>query len=238
MSPQQPVLVLFNVPQMSASQYDAITHGLEAADLGHVPDRLYHVAAPNGADWTVVDVWTSAEAFADFGETLTPLIQKAGVMPREPRILPVHNQIGASAQESSQAYLAAAEKARQHFNAGEIDAYLETLYTPDARLHFLPPNLPGGHAGARIFYQVFLAAFPDAHLTFDDILIDGNKMAIRYHLEMTHTGEFQGVPPTAKRVTLKGLTILEFERGKVVERWSESDFMGLMMQLGAIPTPA
>jgi predicted ester cyclase len=52
---------------------------------------------------------------------------------------------------------------------------------------------------------------------------------------MTHEGEFNGIPPTGKRVTLPGIRIMRFAGDKVIECWSESDLMGLMQQLGVIP---
>lgn len=128
--------------------------------------------------------------------------------------------------------------AREHFNMGDIDSYLMTLYTPDVLAHFLPPGLPQGHAGLRLFYGAFLAGFPDAQLHFDDVVSEGDRMAIRYHLDVTHTGEFNGIPATNKRVSFGGTTIFRFAGGKVAERWSESDFFGLLQQLGVIPMAA
>lgn len=133
---------------------------------------------------------------------------------------------------------ATVEIARQHFNAGEIEAYLTTLYAPDCNAHFLPPGLPQGHTGLRLFYSAFIAGFPDAQLHFDDILSDGDDLAVRYHLDATHRGDFNGIPATGKRISITGITIMHFVDGKVVERWSESDFMGLMQQLGAVPALA
>jgi predicted ester cyclase len=134
-------------------------------------------------------------------------------------------------------YRASVEDARKKFNAGDVQGYVESLYAPDAFIHYLPPGLPQGWQGAKLFYASFTAAFPDAQLTFDDIITEGDWVAIRYHVEMTHRGEFQGIPPTGKRVTITGITILRFADGQVVERWSESDFLGLLQQLGVIPAP-
>ena len=133
---------------------------------------------------------------------------------------------------------ATAEAARQHFNAGAIEAYLTTLYAPDCIAHFLPPGMPQGHTGLRLFYSAFMAGFPDAQLHFDDILSDGDGLAVRFHIDARHAGEFNGIPATGKRITFTGITIMRFVDGKVVERWSESDMLGLLQQLGAIPQPA
>lgn len=130
------------------------------------------------------------------------------------------------------------EEARKHFNAGDLDAYITTLYAPDAIAHFLPPGLPPGHQGLRLFYGAFQAAFPDMQLAFEDVVSEGEKTAIRFRLEMTHTGEFNGIPATNKHVAITGITIFRFADGKTVERWSETDMFSLMQQLGGIPSPS
>lgn len=136
---------------------------------------------------------------------------------------------------SANTHQAVLETARRHFNAGDTEAYITTLYAPDAVAHFLPPELPQGHAGLRLFYGGFHAGFPDAQLIFDDSVPAGDMLAIRYHVDATHAGEFNGIPATGKRVSIAGITILRFGGGKVVERWSQSDFLGLLQQLGALP---
>jgi len=127
--------------------------------------------------------------------------------------------------------------ARDYFNAGDIERYITTLYAPEAVGHFLPSGMPQGHTGLRLFYGAFHTGFPDAQLIFDDIVSEGDRVAIRFRLNMTHTGEFNGIPATNRRVSLPGITIFRFVGGKSVERWSESDFLGLMQQLGVIPMP-
>lgn len=128
--------------------------------------------------------------------------------------------------------------AGRHFNAGDLTAYLTTLYAPDAVAHFLPPGMPQGHTGLQLYYRAFMDGFPDAQLYFDDTVAAGDKLAVRFHIIATHAGAFNGIPATGTRVTFTGSTIMRFVDGKVVERWSQSDFLGLLQQVGAIPTPA
>lgn len=130
------------------------------------------------------------------------------------------------------------EQARRHINAGDLEGYLTTLYAPDAIAHFLPPGLPQGHVGLRLFYGAFLAGFPDLQLYFDDIIAEAETLAVRFHVVGTHLGEFNGIPATGKQMTMHGATILRFVAGKVVERWSQSDLLGVMQQLGVAPVPA
>ncbi|MBK8905385.1 MAG: ester cyclase [Anaerolineaceae bacterium] len=120
------------------------------------------------------------------------------------------------------------------FNNGDLEKYLE-LYAEDAALHYLPPQLPGGAAGARLFYGMFMAAFPDIYIDVQDILVDGDRTAVRIILTGTHQGELMGIPASGKPVSVSAISILRFAGSKCVERWSELDMMGLMTQIGAVP---
>jgi hypothetical protein len=88
------LVAIFDVPGMTAEQYDQTVRELEKAGLGNPDGRLYHVAASKDGGWFVVDVWESEEKFGKFGESLMPILQGAGVPPAEPKIYPVHNTIG------------------------------------------------------------------------------------------------------------------------------------------------
>jgi hypothetical protein len=136
---------------------------------------------------------------------------------------------------SSSEYTRVLEAARHHFNNGDLEGYVTTLYAPDCTFHYFPPEIPGGREGARIYYGAFLSGFPDAQLNMLDILLSGDKVAVRYQLTLTHLGEFNGIPATGKTAVLKGITIMRFANDKVVERWNETDFLGLLQQLGVMP---
>jgi hypothetical protein len=87
------LVAIFDVPGMTAEQYDQTVRELEKAGLGNPDGRLYHVAASKDGGWLVVDVWESEEKFGGFGESLMPILQAEGVPPAEPQIYPVHNTI-------------------------------------------------------------------------------------------------------------------------------------------------
>lgn len=127
------------------------------------------------------------------------------------------------------------EKAQSLFNAGDLAGYVTTIYAPDARFPYYPPGLPHGREGATIFYTVWLQAFPDSQLFFDDIMYGDDRLAVRYHLTATHQGEFNGIPATGKAIRLSGITIMHWEAGQVIERWDNSDQLGLLQQLGVMP---
>lgn len=131
---------------------------------------------------------------------------------------------------------AAVRGAIEALNAGDLDRYLE-IYAPNCVAHGFGPG-PIGPDGLRQFYATIWSAFPDGRVTFDEQIGEGDRVSIRYTFRGTHRGELMGLPPTGKAVAMGGQTILRFREGKIVERWQNADFFGLMQQLGAVPTPA
>ena len=81
------------------------------------------------------------------------------------------------------------------------------------------------------------SAFPDLHFTIDDMIVEGDKLAARYTITGTHKGEYMGAPPTNKKITIRAIAIERFAGGKIVEEWGSMDTLGLMQQLGVVPTP-
>jgi predicted ester cyclase len=80
-------------------------------------------------------------------------------------------------------------------------------------------------------------AFPDLHFTLDDMVVEGDKVVSRYTMTGTHKGEIMGIPPTNKKVTNWMIEIDHVAGGKLMEGWVRWDTLGLMQQLGVIPTP-
>jgi len=136
---------------------------------------------------------------------------------------------------SIEEYKATADRAMQSWNAGDLEGYLQ-MYDPNVVLHGYQGVEPG-FQNVRGFYQAFWAAFPGSQLIFEDVFGVGDEVAIRFVVRAIHAGDFQGIAATGKRVSIPGITIVRFAGGKCVERWSQADFLGLLQQLGAIPTP-
>ncbi len=86
------IVVEFDAPGMTATEYDSILRELESKGVGSPDGRVYHVAAPSSGGWFVVDVWESQEQFDRFGEVLLPTLLAAGVTVT-PEVRPVHNII-------------------------------------------------------------------------------------------------------------------------------------------------
>jgi predicted ester cyclase len=87
------------------------------------------------------------------------------------------------------------------------------------------------------FGQAWHSAFPDEETTFEDQIAEGDKVVSRMTSRATHTSEFQGVPPTGKRITVTGIWIDWVVDGRIVERWGQVDLLGVMQQVGTLPTP-
>jgi steroid delta-isomerase-like uncharacterized protein len=93
-----------------------------------------------------------------------------------------------------------------------------------------------GQAGARQFISQYRSAFPDLHFTIEDMIAEGDKVVARWSVTGTHEGNLLGIPPTGKRTVGTGITIIRFVEGKDQEDWVNWDALGLMQQLGVIPS--
>jgi steroid delta-isomerase-like uncharacterized protein len=78
-------------------------------------------------------------------------------------------------------------------------------------------------------------AFPDMHLTLDDVIVEGDKVASAWTFTGTHTGELDGVAPTNRPVKVAGATIFIMANGKFVREVIYADLLGMMQQLGLVP---
>ena len=85
------IVAIFDVPGMTAAQYDQVMKDLEIAGAGNPKGRQYHVATSKEAGWFVVDVWASPDSLNEFATALMPILQKNGVTPPQPQVFPAHN---------------------------------------------------------------------------------------------------------------------------------------------------
>lgn len=135
-------------------------------------------------------------------------------------------------------YVNAIASAVQMLNDGDVDGYVTTLYAPDAVFHGFPPSVPPTRDGIADFFRALRAGLPDATVTARDVLVDGDRVAVRYSLTGTHTGELLGAPGTGTAVDVEGITVVRFVDGAVAERWNRLDDLSFLTQIGAMPAPA
>jgi steroid delta-isomerase-like uncharacterized protein len=125
------------------------------------------------------------------------------------------------------------------WNQGKL-AVIDELVASDATFH--DPSVPGGKftgpQGMKQFVQIYRGAFPDIRLTINDQIAEGEEVVTRWTATGTHSGELMGIAPTNKRATVTGVDIDRYQGGKVVEAWASYDMLGLLQQLGVVPTLA
>ncbi len=123
------------------------------------------------------------------------------------------------------------------WNNGDL-AVADEMYTADYVVHDPGAGPIRGREALKQFVTMFRTAFPDIHVSLEDVIAEGDKLVWRYTLRGTHKGEFMGIAPTGKPVILTGCLFSRFVGDRVVEDWNHYDALGMMQQLGAIPAPA
>lgn len=134
----------------------------------------------------------------------------------------------------------ALDRAVAHWNAGDLNGYL-SLYDSSIRLHGYSPE-PMDKNGVIDFYKMVFSTLTEAgkpgpRLEILDVLEEGDKIACRFAMSGVQSGTFMNVPASGRDYVLPGITILKFRDGTVVERWSNADMLGLLVQIGAVPAP-
>jgi steroid delta-isomerase-like uncharacterized protein len=128
------------------------------------------------------------------------------------------------------------EEAVNKGNLAEIDKYVATSY-----VYHGPDGLEiRGPEGFKQLVSMYRGAFPDLHMTIEDLIAEGDKVVTRWKARGTHKGNLMGIPPTNKISTVAGIIVTRFAGGKVVEDWESFDEVAMFRQLGvhAIPAPA
>lgn len=80
------------------------------------------------------------------------------------------------------------------------------------------------------------AAFEHLDVTLNDLVAEGDLVAVRFTARGVHQGAFMGLPATGKSITMTGIEIFRIEDGRIAELWGEADLLGLMQQLGIVPS--
>lgn len=116
----------------------------------------------------------------------------------------------------------------------------DELLAPDCRIYFYAPGtpLPLDRESWKGLCAMLRAALPDIGDRAEEVIAEGDLVAVRWSGGGTHTGEFMGIPPTGKYVSATGIFIGHVKDGRIVEGWENWDALGFMQQLGAIPAPA
>ena len=116
-------------------------------------------------------------------------------------------------------------------------AVADELLSPGFRFYFAGSPDPMDLESYKEFLVARRAAFPDRRFVVEDMIAEGDKVSARFTMRGTHKGEFRGIAPTGKEVTMTGIDIIRLTEGKMVEDRVEVDQLGMMRQLGVVPSP-
>lgn len=113
----------------------------------------------------------------------------------------------------------------------------DEIFAPNARFH--GPDWAPGATGPEVIKEdarTYRSAFRIDALTRDDEIAEGDLVVHRWTFTGTHVGDLGGIKPTGRQVTASGIDILRVQGGRITEFWQQWDQMGLMQQLGAVPS--
>ena len=132
--------------------------------------------------------------------------------------------------------LAALGKFAEAVNKGNFDLFREAV-APDCLDHDPAPGQGPGPEGYRKFFSAIREAFPDLSVAPETMVADDDSLAFAYTMTGTHKGVLMGIPPTGKKISIRGVQISKFRDGKMAERWGSSDQLGMLEQLGVTQLP-
>jgi len=123
------------------------------------------------------------------------------------------------------------------YNPESLDR-LGEWFAEDLVVHIAgAPEPVRGLAAYRRVRAAFFVAFPDVHNHIEEMVVDGDRVAVRERYSGTHAGEFRGVPATGRGFEMASIDIYRVADGKIAEVWSMPDMLGLLRQIGAVPAP-
>jgi len=114
---------------------------------------------------------------------------------------------------------------------GAVDEMLTDDFTPNTW-----GSVGQGRDGLKEAITRVSAGLSDVRMTIEDVVAEGDRVAVRLTSSATQTGEFMGLPPSGKRYEIGEIHIFRIRDDRVSEHWHQADFMGMMKQLGAMPS--
>jgi steroid delta-isomerase-like uncharacterized protein len=125
--------------------------------------------------------------------------------------------------------------AQELLNQNNLDLF-EEMFAPDFVQYGAAPDQVSGVEDLKQFFVMLRSGFPDFQVTIEDLFAaEGDKVVLRFVFRGTHEGEFTGIAPTGKQVTMAGIDIFRIGEGKIVGLWNQEDVLGMMHQIGAVP---
>ena len=123
------------------------------------------------------------------------------------------------------------------WNQGKLNV-CDEIMSVDAKYH--GPHMPTGNGTREDWKQaiaMYRNAFPDSHVTYEELIANNDIVVGRWSATATNTGKLAGIPSTGKPISLSGITIYKFKGYKISEVWEQLDMLGMWTQLGIIKLP-
>ena len=139
-----------------------------------------------------------------------------------------------AAQETSNK--ATVRRFLEAMNTGDAELVSQTIdevFEPDVKQH-TPFEVTGRQALKEMVVARLYRAFPDLHITVEELIAEGDKVVEKDMVTGTHQGEYNGLPPTGKSVSYNEIFIMRFVNGRIAEIWGVVDVFSQLRQLGMV----
>jgi predicted ester cyclase len=227
-------------PDFEVEVLHTVVEGDKAVD--HISSTGTHEGEFMGVEPTGIRIKTSAIVISRLGKDgriaerwqrfgAMPLLQQLGVIPgweEPPPVPPIPGAAGRKTSLEENKRLMTSQLAI--WNDGDYDLADELFHpgsvTPDA------PQLPRGPEGCKQVARAFRSAFPDFHMTVEDVVAENDLVVCRFRQTGTHRGELFGIPATGRSVDFGEMALCQIAGGQIVSTWFQTDMLGLMSQLG------
>lgn len=115
------------------------------------------------------------------------------------------------------------------------EAAIDEMFSKQGKSHGFPEadSVLVGPEGFKAVHRTFCGTFPDIHVELEDILAEGDHVAVRWRVSMTHLGDHLGFPAMGKKESLRGSTFVIVKDNQILEGWNQMDLQALMNRLQA-----
>jgi steroid delta-isomerase-like uncharacterized protein len=115
------------------------------------------------------------------------------------------------------------------------EAAIDEMFGRQGKSHGFPEadSVLVGPEAFKAIHRTFCGAFPDVHVDIEDIVAEGDRVAVRWHVSATHLGDHLGFPASGKKAALPGSTFVIVKGGQIAEGWNQMDLQALYQKLQA-----
>ena len=145
----------------------------------------------------------------------------------------LHHRPGMTLEDNKQLARRFIQEVFVEADAGAVDELATEDFTPHSW-----GEMPPGRDSLKAAQRRVSEGLSDARMTVEDVIAEGDRVAVRLTSHGRHDGEFMGMPASGKEYTISEMHIFRIRDGKVAEHWRDADMLGLMQQLGALPAPS